>query len=488
MWIEEARKFAARSAGKLPLAELLVAGLVLLLTRSPLARAEETGSAKAAPRPHIVLLLADDLGWKDVGYHGSEIRTPNIDALAAAGARLEQFYVQPVCSPTRSSLMTGRYPIRQGLQVGVIRPWARYGLPLEERTLAQALKGAGYRTAITGKWHLGLHERTFLPTRRGFDHQYGHYCGALDYFTHRRDGGLDWHRDDRALEVEGYTTQLIAREAVRLIEEHEPSKPLFLYVAFNAPHTPLQAPQEYIRRYRHIKKVRRRKFAAMVTCLDDGIGQIVGALEKRKMIQKTLIFFASDNGGPSGRGGADNGTLRGRKGTLYEGGVRVPAVVVWPGKLKAGSVIKEPLHIVDLYPTFLKLAGASLAQPLPLDGRDAWPTIAEGVPSPHDEILHNLEPGRAALRRGDWKLIVRGEGVFAKGSPGNGAPTPARIELYNIAEDPSEKIDLAARHPDRVKELRARLDRHAAAAVPPRGGRGRRPADFRVPEVWGEKD
>ena len=174
-------------------------------------------AAGQAPRPDIVVILSDDHGWADVGWHGKEIRTPNLDALAAAGARLEQFYVQPVCSPTRAALLTGRYPMRHGLQVGVIRPWARYGLPLEERTLPQALREVGYTTAICGKWHLGHFEPAYLPTRRGFDHQYGHYNGAIDYNTHTRDGGFDWHRDDQVCRDEGYSTFLIADEAVRLI-------------------------------------------------------------------------------------------------------------------------------------------------------------------------------------------------------------------------------------------------------------------------------
>ncbi|MHC4549262.1 MAG: arylsulfatase B [Planctomycetota bacterium] len=436
-------------------------------------------TAEAAPRPHIVLFLADDLGWRDVGFHGSEIKTPHLDRLAASGARLEQFYVQPVCSPTRSSLMTGRYPIRQGLQVGVIKPWARHGLPLNERTLAQALQEAGYRTAITGKWHLGLHEPAYLPTRRGFDHQYGHYCGALDYFTHLRNGGLDWHRDDQALEEKGYTTQLIAREAVRLIGKHDPSRPLFLYVPFNAAHTPLQAPDEYVRRYRDLPRRRRRIFAAMVTCMDDAIGAVLGALEKRRMRENTLVFFASDNGGAPA---ADNGPLRGRKGTLYEGGVRVPALISWPGKLKPGSVVRAPLHIVDLYPTLLKLAGASLEQPLPLDGMDVWVTLAGDAPSPRREILHNLEPHRAALRRGDWKLVLSGRDVF-------GAAAGVTTELFDLAADPYEKNNLAAKHPQKVKELSVRLKQYAKEAVPPKNqGRRRRPADFKTPKVWGEPD
>jgi len=219
----------------------------------------------AEPRPNIVFLLADDLGWADVGFNGGEIRTPNLDALAARGTLLRQFYVQPLCTPTRASLMTGRYPMRHGLQSGVIKPGAEFGLPLAERTLASALREAGYTTALCGKWHLGHHDRAYLPTARGFDHQYGLYNGSHDYFTHERDGGLDWHRDDRPLREEGYATHLIAREAARLIAEHDPAGPFFLLVAFNAPHTPLQVPENYTAPYRHLKEEprwRRRGCAA----------------------------------------------------------------------------------------------------------------------------------------------------------------------------------------------------------------------------------
>jgi arylsulfatase A-like enzyme len=428
--------------------------------------------------PHMVVILSDDQGWHDVGYHGSEIRTPSLDRLAASGTRLNQFYVQPLCSPTRAALMTGRYPIRLGLQVMVVRPWADYGLPLEERTLAQALKEAGYQTAIVGKWHLGHCRPEYLPTRRGFDHQYGHYNGAIDYFTHMRDGGLDWHRDDKALREEGYSTDLIAREAVRVIESHDLARPLFLYVPFNAPHAPLQAPPRHMSTYADVKERDRRTYAAMVTCMDEAVGRIVAALDRRGIRENTLLFFSSDNGGAAYRGGgADNRPLRGAKGSLYEGGVRVPAFVVWPRKLKGEVIVDQPLHIVDLYPTLIRLAGGSLRQSMPLDGLDAWPTIAEGKPSPHEEILHNIEPRGAAIRRGDWKLL--------RLSPENGKP-PA-VELYDIRNDISETTNLADRRSDKVRELSARLEDYARQAVPAKGNYANRaPAGFKRPQVWGE--
>src|SRR6476661_2854607 len=242
--------------------------LRLVLAVVLLARLASPTLAADAPRPNVVFILADDLGREDCGFMGGkEIKTPHIDKLAKAGAILDAFYVQPVCSPTRAAFMTGRYPMRHGLQVGVVRPWAQYGLPLDERTLPQALKEAGYETAICGKWHLGHFQPAYLPTRRGFDHQYGHYNGALDYFTHIRDGGLDWHRDDRALREEGYTTHLVAREACRLVAEHDAKKPLFLYVPFNAVHAPHQVPAKYKEPYASLKEPR-RTYAGMVAAMD----------------------------------------------------------------------------------------------------------------------------------------------------------------------------------------------------------------------------
>lgn len=441
-----------------------------------------TDVAKKA-KPNIVFILADDLGFKDVGYNGGYVKTPNIDKLAAEGTRLNQFYVQPVCSPTRSSLMTGRYPIRYGLQVGVVRPWAKHGLPLVERTLGQALKEAGYVTAIHGKWHLGHLNSKYLPTSRGFDHQYGHYNGALDYFTHIRDGGLDWHRNDKPLREKGYTTNLIAEESARLIANHDLSGPLFLYIPFNAVHTPFQAPQSYIDMYANIKQKNRRTYAAMVTCMDDAIGRIVAALEKRRMRRNTLIIFCSDNGGIRSVG--DNGPLRGQKGQLYEGGIRVPAIAAWPGVLPAGAVVNEPLHIVDMYPTLLMLAGATLKQPLPIDGKDAWPTIAQGKPTPHDEILLNVTPATGAIRLGDWKLVWNGRiGANYNGEP----PKENRYELFNLADDPFEKNNLIDEYPGKFTELKRRLQQYAGQAARPNIPPNKMPPDFKVPEAWGHPD
>jgi arylsulfatase A-like enzyme len=377
--------------------------------------------------------------------------------------------------------------MRHGLQVGVVRPWAQYGLPLEERTLPQALKEAGYETAICGKWHLGHFQPAYLPTRRGFDHQYGHYNGAIDYFTHIRDGGLDWHRDDHASHDEGYSTHLLAREAARLIGEHDPARPLFLYVPFNAVHAPLQVPESYKAPYSALKEPR-RTYAGMVAAMDEAVGKIVAAIDHKGMRPNTLFMFSSDNGGPTPGRVTSNGPLRAQKATLYEGGVRVPAFAAWDGHIKPGTVVNAPLHMVDWYPTLLSLAGASLAQTAPLDGRDAWPAITRGAPTPHDAILLNATPTSGAIRVGDWKLVLNGSD---QGGENEGDATPKKkararnsVELFNIADDPYEKANLAGEHPDKVKDLRARYEAFAHQAVPPKAAP--RSPGFQSPKVWGE--
>ena len=250
---------------------LLLCLIGLVLAGGPLAAADR--------RPDIVYLLADDLGYADVGFNGcKDIPTPHLDALAAKGAVLESYYVQTVCSPTRAALMTGRYPIRYGLQQGVIRPGDPYGLPLGERTLAAALQSAGYTTAISGKWHLGEYHPAFLPRQRGFDIQYGHFFGALDYSTHLRNGQLDWYRNDEKCQDEGYSTRLIAREAARVVREQPREKPLFLYVPFNAVHSPYHIAPGREDDFSHLPRAR-RQYATMLSEMDTAIGQILTALD-----------------------------------------------------------------------------------------------------------------------------------------------------------------------------------------------------------------
>jgi arylsulfatase A-like enzyme len=434
----------------------------------------------SAERPNIVVILADDLGWADVGWHGTDIKTPNLDKLAAAGLRLEQFYVQPVCSPTRASLMTGRYTIRYGLQTGVIRPWADYGLASNEQTLANGLHDAGYFTAIVGKWHLGLCKPEYLPLARGFDHHYGLYNGAMDYYTHIRDTGLDWHRNGKPVREEGYSTDLIAAESVQLVKNHDTKKPLFLYVPFNAVHGPYQAvPSQDVKdSYKNLSGTEtRRTYAGMVTTLDTAVGKIVAALEEKGIKDNTLFFFSSDNGGPNPKQITSNGDLRAGKGTLYEGGVRVPAFVTWQGKIKPGTVSNELIHIVDLYPTLLKIAGASVKQKLPLDGVDQQATILEQKPSARTEILHNAEKNRGAIRVGDWKLVLTNLDNSEKNQP-------VKQELFDISKDPNEKTDLASSQPEKLKELLERYQTYAKQAVPALSKP--QPKDYKAPKVWGD--
>ncbi|MES2438008.1 MAG: arylsulfatase [Verrucomicrobiota bacterium] len=444
----------------------------------------DTESAKPS-KPNIIYLLADDLGGNDVGWRNPQIKTANLDKLARSGATLDQYYVQPVCSPTRAALMTGRYPFRYGFQTGVVRPWAQYGLPLEERILPQGLKEAGYGTAITGKWHLGHFQAPYLPTQRGFDHQYGHYNGALDYFTHIRDGGFDWHKDDKENHDKGYSTELVGKEAARLIRERDKSKPLFLYVPFNGVHSPHQVPDRHLATYPDLTG-NRRIYAAMITALDDAVGDIIKAVDDEKLRENTLIIFSSDNGGPNPHKLSDNGELRAGKGSVYDGGVKVAAFATWPAKIKAGSSISTPIHVADWYPTLLKLAGASTEQKLPVDGRDILPVLTEGSTIPDREILINTNPRGGAIRIGDWKLVVNGGARIAEdeGESKEGKPEKGRIELFNLAQDISEKNDISAANPEKVKQLHERYKVLAAQAIPPKSEA--KPAGFKSPSVWGQ--
>ncbi len=425
-------------------------------------------SILAADKPNIIYFLIDDLGYADCGFNGGQdIRTPNIDKLAKEGAVLKSYYVQPVCSPTRSALMTGRYATHTGVY-NVVRPGAPWGLPLAERLLPQALKEVGYTTAITGKWHLGEFQSDYTPTRRGFDHQYGHYFGALDYFTHDRDGKMDWYRNDKPLVEEGYTTHLVAREATRLIREQANGKPLFLYVPFNGIHSPHQVPDSYTEPYKHLPKLR-QSIAGMLSAVDEAIGQITAALTEKGLRENTLIIFSSDNGGPGPGSATMNTPLRAGKGTLYEGGIRVCSFATWPGKIPAGITIDEPMHAVDWYPTLVKLTGAPAAQALAPDGLDIWPVLTQGAKSPHDALLlPGMAPDKMALRMGDWKLLLNASDKDAEEAKGSDKAI-GKMELYNLANDIAEKNNLAKTQPEKLAGMRARLDALLHDAVPAGG-------------------
>ena len=425
-------------------------------------------AAQAAPPrpPNIVYILSDDQGGSDAGFRGSDIRTPTLDRLAAQGAVFNQFYAQNMCTPSRAALLTGRYPFRYGLQTLVIPSAGTYGLATDEYLLPQVLRDAGYATAIVGKWHLGHADPKYWPRQRGFDYQYGPLLGEIDYFTHAAHGTRDWYRNNRPVREQGYVTDLLGDDAVRLIERHDTRKPLFLFLTFTAPHAPYQAPERALAAYRSIADPSRRAYAAMITAMDTQIGRVVTALERRGMRDNTLIVFQSDNGGPRSAKftgevdmskstiPADNGRYRDGKGTLYEGGHRVLALANWPGRIPPGTVVDTPVHVVDVLPTLAALAGAATAKAKPLDGVDVWPAIAAGKPSPRTEVVYAIEPFRAALRQGDWKLVWQ-------------ATLPSKVELYDLAADPEEKVDLAAKHPDKVALLQRRVEALAAQATPP---------------------
>ncbi len=438
------------------LAGAATAGLLIGLAGPRIALAQ-------GAQPNIVYIVADDMGWADAGFRGSDIATPNLDMLAKGGAVLEQFYTQPMCTPTRAALMTGRYPMRYGLQTGVIPGAGTYAIPMDEYLLPQALQDAGYTTALVGKWHLGHAKPEFWPRQRGFDQFYGALVGEIDHFSHSSHGVPDWYRDNTPIKEVGFDNSLFGDEASRVIREHDSAKPLFLYLAFTAPHTPFQAPQEYLDRFKDIEDPNRRAYAAMISVLDDGVGKVVAELDKRGMRDNTLIVFHSDNGGVTNSlfagdtpvaGGmpASNGPYRDGKGTLYEGGTRVVAFANWPGRIQP-SVVEEMIHVADMYPTIAGLAGATMTKNKPLDGIDVWAAL-EGKPSPRSEIVYNVDPMGAAVRQGDWKLVWK-------------ATLPQRIELFNLSDDKSEAKDLAAENPAKVMELKARIEELAADMAPP---------------------
>jgi arylsulfatase A-like enzyme len=435
-------------------------------------RAAAAPRAGRAARPNILLIVADDLGWADVGWHGARIRTPHMDRLVRGGVELDQHYVHPVCTPTRTALLSGRYPSRFGPQA--LTPSNLRAMPLGTETLASVLRSAGYTTYQAGKWHLGS-RMEWGPNAFGFQHSYGSLAGAVDPWRHTYRAGpyeKTWHRDGRRLDEEGNATELVAAQAVRWIEEKR--SPWFLYVAFHAVHIPIDAPEEYRRLYAAesfdddpARDESYKRFAAFVTQMDAKIGELVSALERTGQRERTFIVFTSDNGGLH-RGGnpyvsnvapaprlSSNLPLRGQKGQLYEGGIRACAFAHWPGVLVPRK-LSAPVHAVDWMPTLGGLAGATSAGDPARDGRDIWPLLTGEVVEPEPRTLYWPYAGSAALRQGDWKLIE----ALPPARRGD-ASEPAgerRHELFNLATDPGEKEDLAGREPERLARLRAALE------------------------------
>jgi arylsulfatase A-like enzyme len=316
--------------------------------------------------------------------------------------------------------------------------------------------------------------------QRGFTTQYGHYNGALDYFTHKREGGHDWHKNDEPNYDEGYATDLIGKNAAQFVSDNAGKRPFFLYVPFNGVHSPYQPPKGGADDYPNMKG-NRQNYAAMLTSVDAAIGEIVAAVDKAGVRNNTLFLFSSDNGGPSPGQITDNGKYRGGKGGLYEGGVRVAAFATWNGHIPAGSTVTAPVHIVDMRPTLDALCGAKPLGELPLDGMNVSDTVASGADSPHDVILLNSTPSVTAIRAGDWKLIAK--------TPENARRRRARkaepsLELYNLADDPYEKENVADANPEKVTELRKGLAQLASEAAPPKAKP--MPKNFKAPAIWGE--
>ncbi|MPY88697.1 MAG: sulfatase-like hydrolase/transferase [Luteitalea sp.] len=435
---------------------------LLLLAAGPLVPPERrSASPQAAVRPNIVFILSDDQGWNDIGYNGSRIATPNLDRLAAEGVRLKQHYVSPTCSPTRVALLTGRNPAR----FNVFTPLgATTDVTPQDVHLPIALQALGYSTHISGKWHIG-ETPEHRPLRYGFTTSYGYLRGQIDPYTHRYKVGnhVTWHRNDEFVEEDGHVTRLITDEAIRIIESAE-DQPFFLYIAHHAPHYPLNEAPVWIEPYDDVfDDVWRRHYAASITHMDHEIGRVVDALDRTQRRRNTLLVFSSDNGGQESWGAppteyngryashatlGDNTPLRGWKGQLYEGGIRVPAFVNWPAVLDGGREVDLPVHILDWAPTLIGLAGGEVDPEWNLEGRDLW-TLLSGRRTDWEprRFYWNHADRIWAVRDGDWKLVAQ-----ASGDP----------ELFNLSSDPDEKENLAQRHPERVRELRQRLEEEQA--------------------------
>ena len=483
--------------------------IALVATLAGCASSPGPDSETADARPNIVILLADDLGWTDVSFHGGNIATPNIDRIAVEGVELNRYYVAPVCSPTRAGLMTGRYPIRYGAMRAVYPPWRDGGMDLSEWTMADILAEVGYKhRGIFGKWHLGHSDKKYHPLRRGFTEFYGHYNGAVDYFTHEREGEVDWHSGFDPSGDPGYATDLIADAAAGFIRRHAGGPDPFLcYVPFNAPHSPFQAKEEDLPPYAGLPPARgffqgfegvsmeaggeqrernRRILGAMVHSLDQGVGKVLDAIDQAGIVRNTFVLFTSDNGGVRGIG--ENTPLRGSKATVFEGGIRVAAAARWPSRISAGGKISVPLANIDILPTVMRMAGVDRYHGKPIDGLDILDVLT-GRRETLDRELFNYIGQEGADREqvsymtNEWKMMVVGPDVTD-----TGADDGARQRfLFRISEDMSEERNVLAEHPElaasmyeKIKEFRALQPQ---GAVPPYA-HGRGDPGFKVPRRW----
>ena len=394
----------------------------------------------AAEKPNVLVIVSDDEGWGDIGWNNPEVKTPCLNRLAEEGVRLDRFYANPICSVTRAALMTGMHTLRTGVE-------NFSGLDLKYQTLPQVLREAGYQTWMCGKWHLGgdrensLSGPEYLPTARGFDHHYGLLGGAVDYYTHRkpRTQELDWWRNGKPAEEKGYSTDLLADEAIGLIQKRDKQRPFFLYLAFNAIHGPISAPPGVGDERRN--RGRPTLLQAM-SGLDAATGRVLEELDKQGIRKNTLVIFFSDNGGDLTKG-STNLSLREGKGTVFEGGIRVPAAMNWPGTLPAGTRSDQFLCVADLFPTILDAMGLKIGSLPNFDGKDLWPALSGGQPFTHP--VYFMGNKEIAVFRPPWKMISAPRGQDA--SP----------MLFNVVDDPSEKMDVAGQQPEVVRELSAAL-------------------------------
>lgn len=435
-----------------------------MISRRDFLAAAAGAALPARRRPSFVIIYTDDQGYHDLGCQGAaELKTPNLDALAASGARFTDWYSNaPMCSPSRAALMSGRYPIRAGV------PSNGPALPASERTVAKLFREAGYATALTGKWHLGSTDAD-CPNAHGFDSFYGFHSGCVDFYSHRYYWGEPrrvnyhdlWRNRTEVFEDGRYLTEAITAEAVSFIRAQR-SRPFLLYVAYNAPHYPMHAPKKYVDRFGHLEP-ERRMYAAMLAAVDDGVGEIVSALQAAGLRDDTVIFYAADNGatrepraglgGEPARGGS-NAPLRGAKFSLFDGGIRVPAMLSWPGVIPAGRVIREAGATFDVLPTFCECAGIRPPADRRIDGASVLSMAARGAASPH-EALFWASDGQLAARKGKWKLVL--DGFLADGTPEGRKRLTGddAVFLSDIEADPGETRNLRRQSPETVEQLTA---------------------------------
>lgn len=409
--------------------------------------------AEADGKPNIVIFLADDLGYADLGFRGSDIRTPNLDRLAAEGMVLNRFYTLPICTPTRSALMTGRDPIKLGTAYAGLQPWENGGVAPEEHFMPESFQAAGYQTAMVGKWHLGRQFQSLLPHKRGFDHFFGHLNTQVDYFTHKSAGGHDLQENGVSRKSSAYATDLHGDEAVRFVRElRDPARPFLLYVPFLAPHSPMQAPEALEAKYdsRRNFPMPKRTYAAMVDSMDQAIGRILAELDAQGLSDNTIILFFSDNGGFAGFGG-DNTPYRGGKLETFEGGIRVNALIRWPGHVPARSETGQTISVMDVFPTLAAAAGIDMKNRKKLDGINVLAALTDQKPVKRPKPLFfasnspEYNSFRLAMIEGDDKLVQ----IIDH----NNRSTEIETYLFDLSEDPREKTNLADKNPLRARKM-----------------------------------